>query len=86
MIAILVAIAVSGAAHWPVHVYPPSQIPNAPPFVHNPYRMADWATCRDGTNVYSRNPQYPLEPPAEAPCVQHGGVRAYGPGQRLNEK
>jgi hypothetical protein len=54
--------------------------------VQAPWRMGDWATCRDGTNVYSRNPQYPLEPPAEEPCTGHGGVRAYGIGKRLNER
>jgi hypothetical protein len=54
--------------------------------VQSPWRMGDWAVCRDGTNVYSRNPQYPLEPPAEEPCTGHGGVRAYGIGKRLNEK
>jgi len=51
-----------------------------------PWRMGDWATCRDGTHSYSRNPQYPLEPPAENPCVGHGGVRAFEPGKRLNER
>ncbi len=66
------ALAVSNAEH--------------PVMPHFGYRMGDWATCRDGTNVYSRNPQFPLEPPAEAPCAQHGGVRAYGVGKRLNER
>lgn len=56
------------------------------PAVRTPYRMGDWAMCRDGTQVYSRNAQYPLEPPAENPCTAHGGVRAYGPGKRLNEE
>ena len=54
--------------------------------IPTPYRMADWAQCMDGTQVYSTNPQYPTEPPAEPPCVKHGGLRALGPGKRLNEK
>jgi hypothetical protein len=56
------------------------------PTVQMPWRMHDWATCVDGKQVYSRNPQYPLEAPAEEPCAEHGGVRAFGPGLRLNEK
>jgi hypothetical protein len=76
----------ASAAHGPVHVWPPSKIPTSPPFVHNPYKMADWATCRDGVQVYSRNAQFPLEPPAEVTCALHGGVRALGPGKRLNER
>jgi hypothetical protein len=54
--------------------------------VRSPYSMGDWATCRDGTHVYSRNPQFPLEPPSETPCALHGGVRAWGVGKRLNER
>jgi hypothetical protein len=54
--------------------------------VQAPWRMGDWATCRDGTQTYSRNPQYPLEPPTREPCIGHGGVRAYGVGKRLNER
>ena len=50
------------------------------------YRMGDWAQCVDGTQFYKRNEQYPTEPPAEPPCTQHGGLRANGPGKRLNEK
>lgn len=50
------------------------------------YRLGDWAVCRDGTQIYERNPLYPLEAPAENPCRHHGGMRAYGPGLRLNEK
>jgi len=57
-----------------------------PPSVPTPYRMKDWATCRDGTQTYSRNAIFPLEPPADDPCARHGGVRAHGPGKRLNEK
>jgi hypothetical protein len=56
------------------------------PPVPNVYRMGDWAVCRDGAQVYSRNAQYPLEPPVEQPCAGHGGVRAYAPGKRLNEQ
>ena len=87
MIAFLAAVAFSIAADGSVLLWPPSQLPTSPPPpVHIPYRMADWATCADGTNVYSRNAQYPLEPPAERPCAEHGGVRAFGPGRRLNER
>jgi hypothetical protein len=56
------------------------------PAVPDVYRMKDWATCRDGTQEYARNAQFPLEPPSVTPCAAHGGVRAYGPGKRLNEQ
>jgi hypothetical protein len=75
MIGLIVAVALSGAAPH-----------DHTPLMHTPWRMGDWATCRDGTQTYSRNAEYPLEPPAEAPCAQHGGVRAYGIGKRLNER
>ncbi len=51
------------------------------PQAYTPWRMGDWTTCRDGTQVY----QYPFEDPAELLCAGHGGVRAHGPGKRLNE-
>jgi hypothetical protein len=54
--------------------------------VYVPWRMGDWAQCLDGQQFYETNEQYPTEPPAELPCKEHGGVRAYGPGKRLNEK
>lgn len=41
------------------------------------YRMRDWAYCMDDTWSYARDA-------AEIPCTRHGGVRAYGPGERLN--
>jgi hypothetical protein len=59
------------------------------PYPHDvptPWRMGDWATCRDGTQSYSRNAQYPTDPPADRPCARNGGVRAFGPGKRLNER
>jgi hypothetical protein len=54
--------------------------------VYVPWRMGDWAQCLDGQQFYETNEQYPTEPPAELPCARHGGVRAYGPGRRLNER
>jgi hypothetical protein len=54
--------------------------------VYVPWRMGDWAQCLDGQQFYETNEQYPTEAPAEMPCARHGGVRAYGPGRRLNER
>ncbi len=54
--------------------------------VYVPWRMGDWTQCIDGQQVYETNEQYPTEAPAELPCVKHGGLRARGPGKRLNEK
>jgi hypothetical protein len=51
-----------------------------------PWRMADWVMCMDGEQFYDRNPQFPTERPTDNPCAKHGGVRAYGPGKRLNER
>jgi len=56
------------------------------PQVPSPWRMADWIMCRDGQQFYDRNPQFPTERPIDNPCANHGGVRAYGPGKRLNER
>ena len=56
------------------------------PEVRSPYMMGDWVICRDGTEHYERNAIHPLEPSAEIACARHGGVRAYLPGKRLNEK
>ena len=54
--------------------------------VYSPYRMKNWAQCKDGTQAYSWSGQFPVEPPPEPPCVKHGGLRAFGPGKRLNER
>jgi hypothetical protein len=54
--------------------------------VYVPWRMGDWVQCLDGKQFYETNEQYPTEPPAALPCTSHGGLRAYGPGRRLNEK
>jgi hypothetical protein len=58
----------------------------AGPEVRSPYRMGDWTVCRDGTERYERNATHPLDPPPEIACSRHGGVLAYGPGKRLNER
>ena len=59
---------------------------SAMPEPFTPFRMGDWAQCRDGTQVYERNPQYPLEGPSEDGCQDRGGTRAHAPGKRLNDK
>jgi hypothetical protein len=63
-----------------------SVTPPSSPHAAMPWRMGDWVTCRDETQFYLINPQFPLEPPMEVPCARHGGVRAFGPGKRLNER
>ncbi len=51
-----------------------------------PYKMADWAICADGKQVYTLSAERPLDGPLAAPCAVHGGLRAYGPGASIKSK
>ena len=51
-----------------------------------PYKMADWAICADGRQVYTLSAERPLDGPLAAPCAEHGGLRAYGPGASIKSK
>jgi hypothetical protein len=73
---------------------PPTRLPHdrirfsdsgVPDSVAMGYRMRDWEYCMDGTWFYARNSFQPIDPFAETPCAQHGGIRAHGPGKKLNE-
>ena len=59
-----------------------TQIPE--PF--QPYKMADWAICADGKQIYTLSPEHPLDGPLAVPCAKHGGLRAYGPGVSIKSK
>ena len=51
-----------------------------------PYKMADWAICADGKQIYTLSPEHPLDGPLAVPCAKHGGLRAYGPGVSIKSK
>ena len=51
-----------------------------------PYKMADWVTCVDGRAVYTLDAKHPLDGPLADPCIEHGGLRAYGPGASIKSK
>ena len=51
-----------------------------------PYKMADWAICADGKQIYTLSAAHPLDGPLADPCAKHGGLRAYGPGVSIKSK
>ena len=51
-----------------------------------PWKMADWAICVDGKQIYMLSAEHPLDGPLVDPCVEHGGLRAYGPGASIKSK
>jgi hypothetical protein len=63
--------------------FPIALFTTAPPHhqesgAYNPWRMKNWIVCLDGKQFYSQ------ESSSET-CLEHGGLRAYGPGKRLDE-
>lgn len=50
------------------------------------YKLADWAICRDGIEIYTLDVQHPLDGPLADPCIEHGGLRAYGPGGSIKDR
>ena len=56
------------------------------PEPYQPWKMADWAICADGKQIYTLNAERPLDGPMTDPCADHGGLHAYGPGTSIKSK